>query len=610
MVIMFLMIMMVPSYASAWNSLDGYQETTDSFCNPERGFYSPVFLKLKEAGTVIPEEDLKHNLIHLRVDLSDFGGTGKEISAGALDALGETLETVKQNGGTAIIRFAYDAYFSGRSVLEPELAMMKKHIRQVGAILEKHEPVIVCVEAGMLGVYGEYHGTAKCTAKNRKGIIQAWLDSLSAKFTVSVRTPGYVAEWAGISLDKLCRQGTSKEGIGRIGIYNDGYLGSYNDLGTYANRENELDWLDEQTDHTFFGGEIVAYIEKDTPKNTAAYMESEGFLTHTSYLNEFWNDAVVTNLKNEIFDGKDSLYKGQSGYRYVENHLGYRFVLTDSKILADGCDLEIFMQINNVGFGSMVNDKAATILLESESRVYELSLADFDIRACKSQYQIRYTGFLDISQVESGDYQVYFRISEYGDHTSDHNYNCVRFANDSNRWNELFGANLIGDVQITKNETDMQGSGEPHVNSFEAYDLNRRFHEVNRIRYKLDQSNAVIKRLENKKSIIIPENIVVDEKTYAVTGLGHDVLQDCSKLQSIKIFNKTKEITEDMFRNCKKLKSITFSKSIKKIAQGSFNGTSLKKIIYSGKKSQFDKLKLNWLHHVKVYTSNKTFTLK
>ncbi|MBR1741487.1 MAG: DUF4832 domain-containing protein [Lachnospiraceae bacterium] len=609
MILFFFILMIFPSYSLAGSPLLSYDESTDSFENPERGFYVPALLKLKESDSSVPESALKNNLTHLKVDISDFGGTGKKLSEGALDALDETLRLIKENGGTAVIRFAYDDYFSGSTVSEPDLKMMRTHIKQVSSVLERHEPVIACVEAGMLGLYGEYHGTGNCTKKNRTGIIQAWLDHLSSKLMISVRTPGYIAEWAGISLDKLCKDGTSKAGIERIGIYNDGYLGSSNDLGTYANRTNELDWLDEQTDSAFFGGEVVAYIDKGTPKNTAGYMEKEGFLTHTSYLNSLWNADVIDQLKKEVFDGKDSLYKGLSGYQYVDNHLGYRFVLTDSEITVAGDKLRIFLQIRNVGFGSLVNDKTATVILESADKVYELPFGDFDIRACKSQYKIGYTDYIPLEHIESGEYKVYLRISEYGDYTSDENYNCIRFANESSQWNEFFGANQAGSVEIPESTMREEIPDDSYVRTMQIEDLNQRFGTANGIRYKLSGSKAKIFKVENRKSITIPKSIVVNGKSYTVTGLNNSLFKDCSKVQTIKILNQTKKITSGTFSSCKKLKRITLSKSITKIAKGSLPDKSLKRIDYPGKKSQFDKLKLNWLHHVKVYTSNKTFTL-
>ena len=47
----------------------------------------------------------------------------------------------------------------------------------------------------------------------------------------------------------------------RVGVFNDGYLGSYDDRGTFRNRTKEVTWLENQAKHTLYGGEIVLWYE-------------------------------------------------------------------------------------------------------------------------------------------------------------------------------------------------------------------------------------------------------------------------------------------------------------------------------------------------------------
>lgn len=61
-------------------------------------------------------------------------------------------------------------------------------------------------------------------------------------------------------------------------------------------------------------------------------MSEEAFKTHTTYLNEIYNDKVLETWKNEKYEGEDQLYKGKNGYTYIANHLGYRYVIKESKI--------------------------------------------------------------------------------------------------------------------------------------------------------------------------------------------------------------------------------------------------------------------------------------
>ncbi len=48
------------------------------------------------------------------------------------------------------------------------------------------------------------------------------------------------------------------ENAERVGVYNDGYLGSSSDLGTFTDRAAETAFIGRQAERTFYGGELVA----------------------------------------------------------------------------------------------------------------------------------------------------------------------------------------------------------------------------------------------------------------------------------------------------------------------------------------------------------------
>lgn len=103
--------------------------------------------------------------------------------------------------------------------------------------------------------------------------------------------------------------------------------------------------------------------------NDVDYLEKEAFLTHTSYLNISWNDRVINAWKNTPYDGADPVYAGFSDYDYVAAHLGYRLVLRKSELSSSasgGGVLRLRGSIENVGFGNVVNQRLAEILLIGE----------------------------------------------------------------------------------------------------------------------------------------------------------------------------------------------------------------------------------------------------
>lgn len=418
-----------------------YKETTDSFENPERGFYYPLYVELRKSGNKV-SQDMNHNLFHLRVDISEFKDS--KLTEDALQALNDLFVNIKEHGGTAVVRFAYDKWFNGNAD-EPDIKLIKTHIRQLSKVINKNEEVVALVEGGMLGQYGEVHSTKACTKENRNAVISTWLKYLNKKITISVRTPMHYTDWLGIDLKQINTSKQKKADMNRIGIYNDGYLGSKSDLGTYSDRDEEIKWVERQTRKTFFGGEMVLYYDNDTRRNTASYMSKEGFKTHTTYLNILWNNNAIADLRKEVYNGTDKLYKGLSGFTYVDNHLGYRYVLKKSNVKVSGKKLTVSFSLKNVGFGNMINDKKATLVLKSKNDIREIPVK-FDIRKVLSKKTYTYKTTVEVKDLLDEPYEVYLRISEYGKLKKDKNYNCVRFANKESQYNKEIGANRIGKI--------------------------------------------------------------------------------------------------------------------------------------------------------------------
>jgi len=383
-----------------------------------------------------------------------------------LESFEQTLKLIKSNGGTAIIRFAYT--FEGEKNKEPSMEMLLIHIRQLCPIITRNQEVISYIELGFFGPWGEMHSSDICTQENVKKALDTMLENTPKNIKIGVRQPQYYAYWAGIERSKINENITTPETTSyRIGLYNDGYLGSESDLGTFKNREVEIQWLEKQALHTLYGGEVVANYAQGTPLNTVKYMSEEAFRTHTSYLNGIYNDKVIDSWKSEKYDGTDELYKGQTGYTYIANHLGYRFVLRKSSIsetIKQNEKLSIELNIENVGFGNLVNNKIATLILSKDDKIYEIK-TNLDATKLNSKEITKIKFDIELPDgIETGNWNVYLRISQYGNIKNDNNYLCIRFANNGDIWNKTLGANYIGKINIQEkenianNETESDGN--------------------------------------------------------------------------------------------------------------------------------------------------------
>lgn len=441
-----------------------YQESTDFFLNPERGFYKAVSTECGLSGC---EEELEipeqQSIIHLRISLADFtkannGVKDYDLTPEMVTSLGNILKNYRFHNKNVILRFAYDD-FEGIGNLEPEnIDQVLAHITQLQPIFEEYEDVIMTIESSLIGKWGEQHGSEIVSFENVAKIIDTYLNVVPSSRTILVRRPSYYAYWKNITYNELYLDVSKpEEDSYRVGVFNDGYLGSESDTGTFIEhptlgwRTNEITWLSNQATHTFYGGEVVKDRSKTGIRyNTAEHMIKEMYDTHTTYLNIDWNDEVLDNWKKTAYTGEEKAYLGQSSFNYITNHLGYRFVLRSSEItssIKDRNELRLKGKIENVGAGNVINEKKATLILKQEDKVIRFPV-EFDIRKILSQQTFEYDFTIATPKTLSeGKYDIYLHISTISDDDLYSEQNAIRFANE-NIWNEELHANYLGTIQV------------------------------------------------------------------------------------------------------------------------------------------------------------------
>lgn len=464
-VIFFLLIIVVLFQNRAYSVVDNveytyvdsidYSESLAKLRNPERGFYGPRGYNIRPANNKPLTPPAYSNLVNLRVGLAAFSGNGTgavdaELTEDALNNLVATIDAVRKNNASIIIRFSYDDY-NWKTNMEPSMDMILRHIEQLGPVLLANKDVIAAIEMGFFGPCGELHSSTVGSQSNVARATDKMLDVTNEEIILSLRTPGHYSTWSKIDrskIDQFITQKGTREYM--VGIYNDGYLGSESDLGTFANRQKEVTWLSNQAKHTFYGGELVANFATGTPLNTIEYIQQEAFTTHTTYLNSEWNNQVIDGFKKSPYVGDDSLYKNSTAYDYIENHLGYRYVLKKSEITAnlEKTDaLKAKLEIENVGFANLIKEKKVSVVLENEHDVYEL-ITSIDPTTWDSKSITKASFSVDLPDaIKSGEYDVYLRISEYANLLNDNNFHCISFAN-KDIYNQEIGANFIGKITI------------------------------------------------------------------------------------------------------------------------------------------------------------------
>lgn len=414
-------------------------DTTDAMAtleNFDRGFYTPQVLHLKPSGGK-PIENPYSKLLHLRAEISEFSshawlgidttggkkdttwGKNQDLTEDALNVLQETFDNIRKNSGHVIVRICYDPWYNGRSNVTPDHEWVLKHVKQLAPVLSKNTDVIVALEMGMHGAYGEMHSDTNITYDRVAEAVNLMLRNTPPELKILTRTGNYSAKVLGfdnwgvdfnIDGDKFKEIAKAKgDTMYRVGMFNDGYLGTQYDYGTWGAdcatsicREEGVAWLEKYSINTPYGGEALTTAENYQVINTPEFLAYEGFRTHTSYLNIQWNNKLIDSWKKTPFKQKDFDYDparvdSLSGFRYINDHLGYRFVLRESWMsdtVGDDGVLRAKLRIQNVGFGNLtwnapvrlaiLTDLEGTGLLECPMPTY-YDLPDIDSRDIHSR---------------------------------------------------------------------------------------------------------------------------------------------------------------------------------------------------------------------------------
>lgn len=237
------------------------------------------------------------------------------------------------------------------------LSRIQGHMRQLAPVIQAHSRHILLLQGLLVGSWGEMHTSKFLQPASVRQLAEVWLEETD--LCIAVRTPAFHRILSGY--------GEEKHIAGRLALYNDGLFGSDTDLGTYEDREKDLKYLQEWCRHSINGGEAVR--GKAAPG--AAEIVDRMKKLHIAYLNNAHDVRMLDYFRTLT-------YKKQKLYDYIEDHMGYRFVVrrTASKSLrADGA-VHLEIQVENTGFGNFCQEAEVFLVLEGQDgQRQELSLA-------------------------------------------------------------------------------------------------------------------------------------------------------------------------------------------------------------------------------------------
>lgn len=447
------------------NRIFNFAEHVGTISNPGIGYTTTDAYHTKPGETLV--HDKHGDIVLFFIDLGPFSaganadGKDYDLDEQFFTALRATFENCRNNGSTVAVRFRYDE--NGKDNPEPNsFDQVLKHISQIkqSGVFEDYKDILMFVESGFVGKYGEQHGGKYTSVDYKAQLLAAMLDCVPSPVPVTVRTPDIFARYVGIERKQLAEyKAEAGSDAARVGLYNDGYMGSDSDLGTYANRKIETEWLSNQTLTSYFGGEFSGNL--DFAKKYDTYLPEncipEMYKTHLSYI----NGNIFQLYKDYKFDKKydvegydNSAYYGQTVFQFIRDHLGYRFVLNEStfpKSVAQGDNLKFKFSVTNNGFANPVKKQKCEIILEKDGKFITCEAALdptkwYSGSTQTNELNLKLPGFLD-----AGEWKVYFKSSIGVDGFSQYGYRSIRFAS-KDVWQETLGANYLGYVEITASD--------------------------------------------------------------------------------------------------------------------------------------------------------------
>ncbi|MBO7071226.1 MAG: DUF4832 domain-containing protein [Bacteroidales bacterium] len=344
--------------------VETYKEIDGAVLNPERGYYHPVDFtsgsSALKASAVKAQRTQGRTLFYLGFYLTDF--MKGDISQSYLDKIQNSLDAIREGGAKCILRFAYKSSESNKP-WDPSVDIVLRHVEQLKPILQKNEDVIFVLQAGFVGVWGEWYYTQNfimnpstdADYQPRRKLTDALLDALPASRQIQLRTPQFKMRMFGLTVKDTLTAKTAHNGtpVSRLAGHNDCFGAAADDWGTFDNESRDRDFWKADTRYTIMGGETCNVSDYCTCQASLKDMEDY----HWTFLNSGYHGDVINRWKTQGCGDEINL------------RLGYRLVLKESyrnENPVAGEEFSIALKIENKGFAAPQNPRNAILVFVAE----------------------------------------------------------------------------------------------------------------------------------------------------------------------------------------------------------------------------------------------------
>lgn len=438
-------------------------DNTTIFPNPERGFTEEYSRKVSVdkpnvlKGRVSEDwfntgEKTKMSLLMVLYNFGRF--KDQDLPEEILTAFDEDMQVLRGQGWKCVLRFAYTESESDNVDATPD--WVERHLEQLSPHLEQNADVIYVIEAGFVGVWGEWYYSANYGNEtqhinaNRRRVIDALFANAPKDRFILFRYPMIKTEYLDNSEPMTAEEGFSGTVRARMGCHNDAFMNTWGDMGTYAsdNKSDDpkvRDYVAKETLYVPNGGETN--IEEDdvaeqrytrAPEQMSTYHWSFCGMSYATQVTRRWRQSGIFDTLNI--------------------HMGYRLNLKNaqfSDMAAPSGKANVTIHLRNSGYAPIYNERKAYIVLKNGNQVWPLPLKADPRRWLPNNVLSTINEQVDIpAELPVGTYHLYLHLPDAHSSIADNPRYAIRCAN-VDMWDETTGMNDLGATIVISNDAPL-----------------------------------------------------------------------------------------------------------------------------------------------------------
>ncbi len=466
------------------------------FPNPERGFCQYVQIIGQEYvpgkdkddqyffyRPYLPEgaaEASTSRIIHSYIHLTYYANT-PQLPQELLDDLANGLAEVRREGMKAVLRCAYT--MSMDYLWDVPIDTILSHMRQISKVVSANADVVLAIEAGYFGPWGEWHDNMYTTWQDRNGeynpagkdaraaLVKGILETTPDHIKVGIRYCDYLEEL--LKNDIFTR--TEKD---RLGIHNDGIGNNPAIGGNYIDLQAGLKYVSALATsdgfHRYYGGE-TGLDELERYVDGYEFLD-EAYANNITEYNGSWSIPEPWFTTKLPASGNDP---AETTYQRFMRKIGYRLRLVSASFIksADpGDTFDFSAVIDNDGFAGPINARPVYLVFDNGTTRRNIRLKDVEVRSWlggddhSGPYNIDVKDIKIPANLPAGNYTLALWLPDSSANLQNRPEYSIRLAN-KYMWDAQKGYNKLGVVTIGSTEAGMSSWAESGVTSAVIYGL-------------------------------------------------------------------------------------------------------------------------------------------